>query len=188
MKIPMIVALIIAGSSQLAAEAHAQGPLIELDAPERKIEGCYAVETTDGSTLFGFEPLLGPDTISLTLDADHGGTITTGVMRPGSDTIIPVPWRKAGWMLRVRPDPLGGIHSFPHWRMDEQNISVIGGDGDSFVITASPHGDAAWEGTMHRVLKGASGPPSHVRLIKTSCPSAEYFTSIVQRVWRQRSR
>ena len=97
-----------------------QSSFIEADAPERAVAGCYAVflnqpdheALTDA--LPDSQPAFFPDTIQLTLNADHYGFV-----------IADAPWRSSGWRLLVRPDPSVAEHRFAHWRLDQRGHLAI---------------------------------------------------------------
>ena len=177
---PVLAAVVVAG------DVAAQDPVIEQDAPERGIAGCYAVRTFDGLSLFGFDDGTDADTISLTLVPDHAGVVLAGT-QISADSITSVPWRESGWKLKVQPSPFGGLHSFAQWSLIAGQLVITGSRGHPYRITASFVSDGSWQGTLIRIRAGVRQPLSSVTLTSSKCPSAEYFRSVSSRVMRRNS-
>jgi hypothetical protein len=166
----------------------AQNDFIEPNAPERVVSGCYRVDPglPDRLMRTNFSPdsqlVLLPDTIELTLQADHAGTIFN------ADS-----WRSAGWMLRVRPDPWLGLHIFAHWQLDERrNLSVswpIGpgtdrdfGSGVYQRLFAAPN-EMGFTGVATRHQGVVTIDSASVTLERVECPDASYFD--IGRWWKR---
>lgn len=168
----------------ITSAAAAQASFIEADAPERRISGCYAVVTTGPLTLFELPATTGPDTIFLSLSADHYGTLISPPPRTSSDTSeADVDWRKSGWLLPVRPDPHGGLHSFAFWGMSEEGaVTITGGrNPKSYRITVNPAGDSRLVGELARIENSVEMSSTAVSLDRVSCPPNPYWNLQVRR-------
>jgi hypothetical protein len=161
----------------------AQSFAIEPDAPERGVAGCYAIDPPvpprSGELAALPQPgalVLVPDTVRLTLSADHFGGVWVGL-----------PWREAGWKLRLQPDPWPGLHSFATWRLRRDGTITLEwkpgfAPGPGFDreltqrITATPTSDGfsgvvSWDPSSF----GLESVP--VTLTRVGCPGEEYFGS-----------
>ena len=179
----MIRSFILVAGALLAGEASAQS-LIEPDAPERKIAGCYAADVVDSMTLFELPLSMGPDTVYLSLNADHYGSVIAKVQKSPADTIgEEISWREAGWRLVVRPDPYGGFHSFAHWWMTRDGeINVLGGtNAKSYRLRVRSIAPDTLRGELRRIENQVELATHAVELRRVSCPPNPFWSLLLPR-------
>lgn len=166
----------------VSSPALAQASVIEADAPERTVAGCYAVSPPVPPRPIAvhapadYRPhAIVPDTLRLALSADHYGGIWAER-----------PWRSAGWLLKLLPDPWPGLHSFAHWRLDTDTALILEwnigyGPGPDYsatvkqLLVAKPADGGKYVGSVMRQVGAVTLDSIPISLTRIGCPDESYF-------------